>query len=101
VIGLARKVGDTKPPSVAMPHTTTKSTKKPSPSSVRADALMGSSGANTRRRTGGAGSGDAARAGAAVIGGTCGKALLDIAGVEGGGVVFRCLADHAGLQQDG
>ena len=37
--------GDTKPPSVEEAQTTTKSTKKPSPSSQRARAPTGSSGA--------------------------------------------------------
>ena len=54
VTGLARKVGETKPPSVKKAQTTTKSTKKPRPSSQRARALTGSSGASARRRRGAA-----------------------------------------------
>ncbi|GGH67476.1 hypothetical protein GCM10010975_37310 [Comamonas phosphati] len=55
VMGLARKVGETKPPSVTMAQTTTNSTKKPVPSSHFIAGLTGSSGTMRRLRARGAG----------------------------------------------
>ena len=50
---LARKVGETKPPRVTMDQITTKSTKKPVPSTHFIAGLTGSSGAMRRLRTAG------------------------------------------------
>src|SRR5256885_16293822 len=52
VMGLARKVGETKPPSVTAAQTRKNSTKKATPSTHLAVGLTGSSGAMRRRRTG-------------------------------------------------
>ena len=67
VMGLARKVGETKPPSVTAAQTRKNSTKKATPSTHLAVGLTGSSGAMRRRRTG---------AGAAAGAGACGVAWV-------------------------
>ena len=54
VMGLARNVGETKPPSVKKAHTAKNITKNPTPRATRARALTGSSGARARRRRGAA-----------------------------------------------
>ena len=50
VIGLAKKVGETKPPSVKNAQMAKNSTKNPRPSTRRVPGLTGSSGARPRRR---------------------------------------------------
>ena len=52
VTGLARKVGDTKPPSVNTAHVATNSTKKATPSTHLVRVLTGSSGRSRRRGSG-------------------------------------------------
>ncbi|MDH1764180.1 hypothetical protein N5D37_00395 [Comamonas aquatica] len=48
VTGLAKKVGETKPPKVAIDQTTTNNTKKLTPNSHFAEAETGSKGAQRR-----------------------------------------------------
>src|SRR5690606_34261229 len=126
VMGLARKVGDTKPPRVKAAQTATNRMKKPTPSTQRARALTGSRGTRRRRRPGEVAGIAGASAGACAewvvinqvrIAGEGGRArrrrdrghtlsraaanpLLYKACVKRDGVVFRCLANDAGLEQD-
>src|SRR5690606_33609052 len=126
VMGLARKVGDTKPPSVNAAQTATNRMKKPTPSSQRARALTGSRGTRRRRRPGEVAGVAGASAGACAewvvinqiriagergvarrrrdrshtLGRAAANPLLYKACVKRDGVVFGRLADDPGLEQD-
>ena len=105
VIGLAKKVGETKPPSVKNAQMAKNSTKNPRPSTRRVPGLTGSSGARPRRR-GAAGSDVRACEAVALVAVFMGlplvtKGLFDEAVVVHHAVVIRQFADHASLQQDG
>ena len=92
VTGLARKVGDTKPPSVKKDQTATNTTKKLNPSIQRARRLTGSSGASPRRRAG-------ALAGV-FIADVPGMRLLDETVIERYRQILGSLANHTGFEQD-